>query len=122
MKILSTSLGCAPNPWAILCMLLSSMPNMEICETISLIDVKVSKESFFGQCTKMQLITLQNFNIQPCFSQFLWLFSLKFLFKSQIISRIHLILPNAYKLMCFDRNSNGNRDVKFFEWDYWSLH
>ena len=24
--------------------------------------------------------------------------------------------------MCFDRNINGNRDVKFFEWDYWSLH
>ena len=20
--------------------------------------------------------------------------------------------------MCFDRNINGNRDVKFFEWDY----
>ena len=24
--------------------------------------------------------------------------------------------------MCFDRNINGNRDVKFFECDYWSLH
>ena len=24
--------------------------------------------------------------------------------------------------MCFDRNINGNRDVEFFEWDYWSLH
>ena len=24
--------------------------------------------------------------------------------------------------MCFDRNINGNRDDKFFEWDYWSLH
>ena len=23
--------------------------------------------------------------------------------------------------MCFDRNINGNRDVTFFEWDYWSL-
>ena len=31
-----------------------------------------------------------------------------------MISRIHLILPNAYKLMCFD----GNRDVKFLECDY----
>ena len=31
-----------------------------------------------------------------------------------IICRIHLSLPNAYKLMCFDRNSNGNKDVKFF--------
>ena len=43
-------------------------------------------------------------------------------FKGQIISRIHLSLPNAYKLMCFDRNINGNRDIKFFEWYYWSLH
>ena len=25
----------------------------------------------------------------------------------------HLSLPNAYKLMCFERNFNGNRDVKF---------
>ena len=31
-------------------------------------------------------------------------------------------MPNAYKLMCFDRNINENRDVKFLEWDYWSLH
>ena len=37
--------------------------------------------SFFIQCTKMQLITLQNFNIQTCFSQFLWFFSLKFQLK-----------------------------------------
>jgi hypothetical protein len=29
------------------------------------------KVSFFGECTKMQLITSQNFNIQTCFSQFL---------------------------------------------------
>ena len=35
-----------------------------------------------------------------------------------MISRIHLGLPNPYKLMCFDRNINGNRDVKFFECDY----
>ena len=26
-------------------------------------------------------------------------------------------MPNAYKLVCFDRN-NGNRDVKFLECDY----
>ena len=25
-------------------------------------------------------------------------------------------------MMCFDRNINGNRDVKIFYWDYWSLH
>ena len=72
--------------------------------------------SFFMQCIKKQLITLQNFNIQTCFSQFLWFFSLTFWSKGQIISRIHLILPNAYKLMSFDRNINGNRDVKFLEW------
>ena len=36
-----------------------------------------TKVSFFIQCTKMQLITLQNFNIQTCFSQFPWVFSLK---------------------------------------------
>ena len=77
-----------------------------------------SKVSFFVQCIKKQLITLQNFNSQTCFSQFLWFFSLKFWFKGQIISRIHLILPNAYKLLCFDRNINGNRDVKFLECDY----
>ena len=27
-------------------------------------------------------------------------------------------MPNAYKLMCFDRNINGSRDVKFLECDY----
>ena len=73
----------------------------------------LTKESFFIQCTKIQLITLQNFNIQTCFSQFLWFFS----FKGQI-SRNHLILLNAYKLMCFDRNIKGNRDVKFLECIY----
>ena len=75
------------------------------------------KVSFFVQCTKMQLITLQNFNIKTCFSQFLWFFSLKCCFKCQIISRIHLSLPNAYKLMCFDRNINENRDDKFLKCD-----
>ena len=35
-----------------------------------------------------------------------------------MISRIHLGLPNAYKLMCFHRNINGNRDVKFLGRDY----
>ena len=24
--------------------------------------------------------------------------------------------------MCFDKNIDENRDDKFFEWDYWSLH
>ena len=77
-----------------------------------------SKVSFFVQCTKKRLITLQKFNIQTCFSQFLWFFSLRFWLKGQMISRIHLILPNVYKLMCFDRNINGNGDVKFLECDY----
>ena len=70
----------------------------------------------------MQLIPLKKFNIQTCFFQFLWFFRLKCWFKGQIISRIHLSLANAFKLLCFDRNINGNRDVKFIEWDYWSLH
>ena len=82
---------------------------------------KVTK-SFLVQYTKAQLIILQNFNIQTCFGQFFWVFRLKCWFKGQMISRTHLSLPNAYKLMCFDRNINGNWDVKFFEWDYWSLH
>ena len=85
-------------------------------------DPFVTKVSFFVQCSKMQLITLKKFNIKTCFIQFLWFFRLKCWFKGQIISRIHLSLPNAYKLMCFDRNINGNRDVKFFGCDYWSLH
>ena len=74
-----------------------------------------NKVNFFVQSTKMQLITLQNFNIQTCFGQFFWVFSLKCWFKGQMISRTHLSLPNAYKLMCFDRNINGNWDVKFLE-------
>ena len=71
------------------------------------------KVSFFGQCSKMQLIPIKKFIIKTCFIQFLWFFILKCWFKGQIISRIHLSLPNAYKLMCFDRNINGNMDVKF---------
>ena len=80
-----------------------------------------AKVSFFVQCSKMQLITLKNFIIKTCFIQFLWFFSLKCWFKGQIISRIHLSLPNAYKLMCFDRNINENRDVKILECDYLSV-
>ena len=45
------------------------------------------KVSFFVQCIKKQLITLQNFHIQTCFSQFLWIFRLECWFKGQIISR-----------------------------------
>ena len=72
-----------------------------------------TKVSFFVQCTKIQLITSQNFDIHTFFSKFLWFFILKCWSKGQIMSRIHLGLPNAYKLMSFDRNINGNRDVKF---------
>ena len=61
---------------------------------------KFTKVSFFLQCSKMQIIPLKNFNIQTCFIQFLWFFGLKCWFKGQMISRIHLSLPNAYKLMC----------------------
>ena len=53
-----------------------------------------SKVSFFLQCRKMQLIPLKKFNIETCFFQFLWFFRLKCWFKGQIISRIHLSLPN----------------------------
>ena len=86
-----------------------------------------SKVSFCVQCTMMQLIqeliTLQNFSVQSCFSQFLWFVSLKCVslkcwFKGQIISKIHLSLPNACKLMCFNRNINRNRAVKVLECDY----
>ena len=34
-----------------------------------------SKVSFFVQCIKKQIISLQNFSVQTCFSQFLWFFS-----------------------------------------------
>jgi len=72
-----------------------------------------TKVSFFHQCSKMQIIPIKTFNIQTCFFQFLWFFRLKCWFQGQIIPKIHLILPNAYTQMCFDRNINGNRDVKF---------
>ena len=71
------------------------------------------KVSFFGMCSKMQIIPIKNLNIKKVVPQFLWFFRLKCWFKGQIISRIHLNLPNAYKLICFDRNINGNMDVKF---------
>ena len=77
-----------------------------------------SKVSFFVQRTNMQLITIQNFNIQTYDSHCFWFFSLKCRFKSQIIFRILLSLPNANKLICFDRNIKGNRDVTFLECDY----
>ena len=36
-----------------------------------------------------------------------------------MLNRVYRVsLPNAYKLMCFDRNINGNRDVKFLGCDY----
>ena len=61
-----------------------------------------------------------NYLVKQCYIECLLLSSLKFWFKGQMsmIYRIHLILTNAYKLMCFDRNINGNRDVKFLECDY----
>ena len=51
----------------------------------------------------------------------LWFQKLKSELKGQIVSKFDLGLRNAYKLMYFDRNINGNRDVKFFGCDYWSL-
>ena len=80
------------------------------------------KVSFYSQCSKMKLIPIKKYIIKTCFIQFLQFFRLKCRFKGQIIFIIHLSLPNAYKQMCFDRNINGNRDDKSFDWDYWSLH
>ena len=94
------------------------MRNKDLCTG----SIRAMYSKFFYQCSKMQFITFQNFHIRTCFSQFLWFFSLKCWFKGQMMSKIHLSLPNAYKLMCFDRNVNGNRDVKFLECDKWSLH
>ena len=37
----------------------------------------ITKASFFVHCTKMQLITLQNFSMPTYFSQFLWFFNLE---------------------------------------------
>ena len=91
---------------------LNEMTKIFLCARLFCRIISYPKVSFFVQFTKTQLITFQN-NIQTCFSQFLWFFSLKSWFKGPIISRIHLSPPNAYKLMCFDRNIIGNRDVKF---------
>ena len=44
----------------------------------------VFKVIFFVQCTKTQLITLQNSNIQTCFSHLFGFFNLKCWFKGQI--------------------------------------
>ena len=73
----------------------------------------ITNVSFFGLCSKMQIIPIKKLNIKTCFIQFLWVFWLKCWFKGQMISRTHLGLPNECKLMCFDRNINGNKDVKF---------
>ena len=69
----------------------------------------------------MQIIPIKNLNIKKVVLQFLPFFRLKCWFKGQTISRIHLRLPNAYKLVCFDRNINGNRDIKILECDYLSV-
>ena len=36
-----------------------------------------TKVSFFGQCSKMQIIPIKKLNIKTCFIQFLWFFRLK---------------------------------------------
>ena len=72
-----------------------------------------TKVSFFHQCSKMPIIPIKKFNIQTFFFQFLWFFRLECWFQGQIIPKIHLILPSAYTQMCFGKNINGNRDVKF---------
>ena len=49
---------------------------------------KVTKVSFLGLCSKMQIIPIKNLNIKKVVPQFLWFFRLKCWFKGQIISRI----------------------------------
>ena len=44
------------------------------------------KVSFFGMCSKMQIIPIKNLNIKKVVPQFLWFFRLKCRFKGQIIS------------------------------------
>ena len=58
------------------------------------------KVSFYFQCIKPQSITLQNFHILTFFG-----------FSAQIISRIHLILPNAYKLMALRQNPSKHKSL-----------
>ena len=81
----------------------------------------VSKVSFFGTCSKMQIIPIKNLNIKKVVPQFLWFFRLKCWFKGQIISRIHLSLPNAYK-WCVLIEKSMEIGMLNFDWDYWSLH
>ena len=121
----SWSTYCAGQKWSVIWMFLCPNVSISSCQRNLMKtyhNEANTKVRCLYQCSKMQFITFQNFHIQTWFSQFLWFFSLKCWFKGQMISRIHLILPNAYKLMCFDRNINGNRNVKFLECDKWSLH
>jgi len=56
----------------------------------------------------MQIIPIKNLTFKLAFSNF-------FGFSDRNVDlKVHLSLPNAYTLMCFDRNINGNRDVKFW--------
>jgi hypothetical protein len=43
---------------------------------------------------------------------------LKSEFRNQMVSKFDLGLLNAYKLMYFDRNIDGNKDEKILEDDY----
>ena len=85
-------------------------------KSVGVIERKIgdAKVGFLVQCIKKQLTPLQNFNIQTCFSQFLWVFSLN-VDLGQMVSWIHLSLPNACKLMCFDINISEIRNVKLLE-------
>ena len=53
----------------------------------------------------MQLISFKKFIIKTCLIQFLWFFGLKCRLKGQILSKIHLNLPNEYKLFVFKEMS-----------------
>ena len=39
--------------------------------------IKTAKVSFFGMCSKMQIIPIKNLNIKKVVPQFLWFFRLK---------------------------------------------
>ena len=71
-----------------------------------------AKVSFFGQCSKKQLIPFQSFIIKTCFIQFCWFFRLKCW--SDDNQNSLLSLPNVYKLICFDKISMEIEMINFW--------
>ena len=75
---------------------------LDLTDKPRITNVKIIIMLKYGLCSMMQLIPIMKFNIKTCFIQFLWFFRLKCWFKGQIISRIHLSLPNAYRWKTFN--------------------